>query len=492
MTQLSQLGRYESAFNNAVHAQVHQANLPKCTSIPAHPALIQHIPYNPATPLGSTDGNPVARYGHFADYTPHQYRDVHSLAPAMDEARMYNRPPSGLQPAFELYPAGTAWPHAVQQVGPALAGEDFEAGWHAGHYSSPTHYLSQELYADMPHNADGFEHPTLLRPAELVNSHGMVEQVMPVDIVQSEIALDEPQLIASDASAIPPPLPIEKSAHPLAALATDLVWEAFLAAANCNSPASSTHSQFASVVNSERSPSSGRSKAGSSPATSRYSLRSSVSPTAELHKRNLSKSSSPYVMTWNRSRSASAAPEADSAASANVYGAIGGERKPRRSMDSSPGSNSSSPASTAPGTPAMDAWMLAENLHNNGRVGVQAYWNDEDTHHDGKQVLPPISSILRPAVPQRFGSVKPPRALFDQIQKLLSATLLSQQVLLLALYYVARVPHTSPLYPPATSQSALQSTSAPFKLLLAALVVANKVSPRLFTVPVNCLHSAFA
>ena len=474
MMHLPHAGRYDLAFNGYADAQVHQRSLQNGMYNHAHPALKQHNMHPSAE---------FAQYQHHTDSLARDYRQAHAAHHALntsvpgmvDEAQLYAQQGAGLQPAFE--PNNAAWQHAshphMQYGNPPMHGEEFETGWHAGHYSSPTHHLGQEMYAGAE-LADTFDYPTFLRPAELASSYQHQESAVPVGPVADMVSVaDEPQLIASDASAIPPPLPIEKSAHPLAALATDLVWEAFLAAANHNSPASSSSSQFSNSSN-ERSPSSGRSKAGSSPATSRYSLRSSVSPTVEMHKRSSSKSTSPLVTTWNRSRLASAGPDADNASS-NVYGAIGGERKPRLSIESSPGSDSSSPASTAPGTPAMDAWMVTEAGHA-GRLGGQGYWNEEDAMENGKHSLPPISSLLRPAAAQRFGSVTAPYALYDQIQKLLSATLLSQQVLLLALYYIARVPHTSPLYPPATSQSALQSTSAPFKLLLAALVVANKVS----------------
>lgn len=300
---------------------------------------------------------------------------------------------------------------------------------------------------------------------------------------------EEWQLIAPDATAIPPPPPIEKSAFPLAALATDLVWDAFLNASNRNSPMStssnSSSGQFAS--------------AGGSPdiALNRHGRNAlSSSPRAPgLHQRTPSKTVSPLSGKHDRSRSISAGLDSDTggaAQQARSFGAIGRERKPRPSVETSPGSDMSSPASSAPGTPAMDSWTVtghAESHHQQrssnplaARFGSSGYWSDDDQvmsdAHAGKQAsLPPISTLLRPAFQQhsqRFGSVTPPMALFEQVQGLLRATLVSQQVLLLALYYVARIPQTSPLYPPATSQSALQSTSAPFKLLLAALVVANK------------------
>jgi len=462
MMQLAQPGQYQPALTSGYGQQYNQPSVGF--------AQVGHYPQHDTTHISAEYRRPYAcgEYERGTGVADHG---------AMTEAHLYGHQVSGLQPAFE-HAANVGWQyapqaHMVHGASPPYK-EDFETGWHAGHYSSPTHLLGQELYASVPETAQGFEHPAFLRPAELMDPHHRDEKPHTMDTTfTAPAAGDEPQLIASDASAIPPPLPIEKSAHPLAALATDLVWEAFLTAANHNSPASSSSSHF-SNNSSERSPSSGRSKAGSSPATSRYSLRSSVSPTVDMFKRSSSKAGSPYGSTWNRSRSGSAGPDAENASS-NVFGAIGGERKPRLSLESSPGSDSSSPASTAPGTPAMDQWMMSDAAHN-GRLGGQGYWSEDEVHGSemSKQSLPSISSLLRPAAPQRFGGVTPPYALFDQIQKLLSATLLSQQVLVLALYYVTRVPHTSPLYPPATSQSALQSTSAPFKLLLAALVVANK------------------
>jgi hypothetical protein len=199
------------------------------------------------------------------------------------------------------------------------------------------------------------------------------------------------------------------------------------------------------------------------------------------------------------------------------FGAIGGERRPKINTNiNSPDSEMSSPASSAPGTPNIEgnAWTVHTNdshpaLSRFGWDRENVEEQNVDYYNKGKQqlTLPSISSWARssnnsPVHYQQAASYSysgasapspaAPAALFDQIQKLLGATLLSQQVLLLALYFVVKIPHTSPLYPPATSQSALQSTSAPFKLLLAALVVANKVSNPAGVVPptkANVLHT---
>lgn len=342
------------------------------------------------------------------------------------------------------------------------------------------------------------------------------ETVMP----QREVTLDdEPQLIAPDASAIPPPPSIEKSAYPLAALATDLVWDAFLSAASHNSGMGSSPSMPSSgaaspVYQTNFRDSDMQQSVASSPlsgfgSSSHLTSRSSAHPprpfaAAGATRTRQVRSISPQVRRTDRQGSSEASEHATPANTGNVYGAIGGERKPRpsnlaTSVSPGSGSDSSSPASTAPGTPASDPSIsypvktgsensLGNRMHTrfSGTSIGTPFWGEDsytEQHGQSKDMMYSLSgpSTMRTGVSQnnyaRFmQDLSPPAALFEQIQKLLGATLLSQQVLLLALYFMGKIPHTSALYPPATSQSALKSTSAPFKLLLAALVVANKVS----------------
>lgn len=292
---------------------------------------------------------------------------------------------------------------------------------------------------------------------------------------------ESPKLIAPGASAIPPPPPIEKSAHPLSALATDIVWEAFLAAANSNS-SSNPVSPVQAVWSSERYRSQTTRSVHADVAL--LSLRHTGSSAPSSGSTPSAKVISPYVNRGGNDRVRSSSAGMDSAGNphANVYGAIGGERKPRLSNGENIESDASSPASTTLDTPDFEGpanWMISTQDSGYG------FSSDEETGSDrhlvsfttkeyGQQSLR-RSSLLHQQVFNAFvNSPTPPMALFEQIQKFLAATLLSQQVLLLALYFVARLPHTSPLYPPTPSTSALKSTSAPFKLLLAALVVANK------------------
>ena len=375
------------------------------------------------------------------------------LPPALHLGRHPAHPSAAIQPRYEDYR------------------EDAESLWSG--YGDDSAAAEAEQYQQQQHEA----------AARLA----IVQQQQSFCGVQQP-ANEEWQLIAPDATAIPPPPSIEKSAFPFAALATDLVWDAFLNASNRNSPMSTSSNSSGQFASAGRSPDIALSRHGRNALSS--------SPRAPVvHQRTPSKTVSPFSGKHDLSRSVSAGLDSDTAGAARQarsFGAIGRERKPRPSAETSPGSDMSSPASSAPGTPAIDSWTVmghGESHHQQRssnplatRFGSSGYWSDDDQvmgdAHGGKQAsLPPISTLLRPAFqqhPQRFGGVTPPMALFEQVQGLLRATLVSQQVLLLALYYVARIPQTSPLYPPATSQSALQSTSAPFKLLLAALVVANK------------------
>ena len=346
---------------------------------------------------------------------------------------------------------------------------------------------------------DAHDHPSFAKPPHLNSAGSKAFSTETTQPQQAEIQsqtkniycphLEEPQLIAEDTSAIPPPPPIEKSAFPLAALATDLVWEAFLAAANSNK---ATSPSSISANSCDRgSPARNRFEAGDSPTNQlRANFHSSASPITPSFHRTFNKSISPYVKGHSRSRSLSASREIHqtSGGSTNSFGAIGGERRSRPN-EGSPDSEMSSPASSVPGTPSLEGpvgWMISTNDSAGcagtgmNRLAGLGCWGEEDSLYGKEGFTLPTNTIMRasPLQQQIFyatSSPAPPVTLFEQVQKLLAATLLSQQVLLLALYYVAKLPHTSPLYPPATSQSALQSTSAPFKLLLAALVVANKV-----------------
>lgn len=400
-------------------------------------------------------------------------------------------------------------------------------------------------------------------PSHPQNEMSLVQQqqmeLSEVVLPGKEITLDdEPELIPKDASAIPPPPTIEKSAYPLAALATDLVWDAFISASSSSSSASGGPTGGALSGSSGNSPSmtcgssgsqspmfrsesESRARGGSlSPFTgfggnisthlggANYISSSSTYPrtpassigTKKSHLRTTPKSLSPPSNQRNGERATSIPRDVvapgDSGYSTpvgNVYGAIGGERRPARqdsninnkNENNSPQS-SSSPASSTPGTPESHSGMSNNNCivktasdsslgakigskrlsssHPASKASSGMTWLSqgeeislESFSNANKDIY--SAGLLRNPLQQQqrlVNHLAPPTALFEQIQKLLGATLLSQQVLLLALYFVAKTPHTCPLYPPATSQSALKSTSAPFKLLLAALVVANKVS----------------
>lgn len=374
----------------------------------------------------------------------------------------------GLQSAFqEGIPTAvdSAWQAAPADQPFAFDDNDYPS------YAKPPHRDASEVRPVVA--MDEHEEPATFYPAEQI----------PIEAIASQEVI--PELIAPGASAIPPPPAIEKSAYPLAALATDIVWQAFLAACSKDlscPPSPALAPWFGPTVRNARTsaghPGSANNSGASSPMT--------LAPSA--------------ILRSDRSRSAGVANEGLTSS----FGAIGGERKPARlSNEYSPGSDSTSPASTAPGTPDVSnnsAWLSQPQFANKSTKAWQkvstaprvSYGSEDESpsgvrapHHLlGKDFLLPAPLALPTSFTRGQGVTQqqqsqqaaraPPLMLFEQIQKFLGATLLSQQVLLLGLYFVSKLPHTSPLYPPATSASALRSTSAPFKLLLAALVVANK------------------
>lgn len=404
-------------------------------------------------------------------------------------------PPVPYQTGYESE-ATAAWDSHAHSGGAYEKDADYQEAGQAADGMTPSFYsddghpryneVAHHQHAQAVAQADAHNYAQAEALPRLANDALVQSQQRLQQQQQQQAPAEEPQVIDAGASAIPPPPAIEDSAHPLAALATDLVWEAFLAAANCTSPVFGSYSHFPSSSDRWN--------------TAKHEESSSSSPTSFPSLAHQSRS--PIVHTSDRSRSASAAPEGGfGSGSGNGFGAIGGERRPRYVATSgranvsgphglrSPTSDTSSPASSNPGTPHSDApvpgstWGVSSSEMSSGRLsGGGNYWN--------QQVLSPALSKRVVTQPQRSSraspphhqighgqapfTLAPPHALFEQVQKLLGATLLSQQVLLLALYFIAKLPQTSPLYPPATSQSALQSTSAPFKLLLAALVVANK------------------
>ncbi|KAL7009243.1 hypothetical protein EMMF5_001441 [Cystobasidiomycetes sp. EMM_F5] len=307
--------------------------------------------------------------------------------------------------------------------------------------------------------------------------------------------LQGPEVIAPDASAIPAPPSIEKSAYPLAALATQLVWDAFIASSQTGDiPAiesSPVRPGFSTPGNASPVSLRGRNlyidnsaiygRMGSQTGTAA----SSAVCTPQSARMYTSASASPYVRRADGPRGSMQGLDTLSSQSRGAYGAIGGERKPSRMhKDYSPSSDDSSPASSAPGTPNHDVVATGWNQ----MAGASIVYGVDD---EASSMLPYVfgkegTPLLHPSVTGQPTTVHhqirsgnsapqlPPMALYDQIQKFLAATLLSPQVLLLALHLISKLPYSSVLYPPATSPSALKSTSAPFKLLIAALVVANK------------------
>lgn len=247
--------------------------------------------------------------------------------------------------------------------------------------------------------------------------------------------------LVSNVSVVPAPPSIEMSAVPLADLATEMVWEACLLALDSTSPSSPSLPNAAS----------------------------------RLHRIS---AKAPAVRTQEEGRRSSNAPE--------LFGAIGEGRQRKASADES-SSDFSSPSSSAPGTPAGVRAMEAAANRKQRLVGcglgfgfptdskpssVDTVEMDATKARSFKNGASPLSTPTFPS--------EPSPAFRQFVKQVLTATLLAPEDLILALYYIAKIPSASMIPPPSADQlhgaSARASVvkAAPFKLILGALMLANK------------------
>lgn len=240
--------------------------------------------------------------------------------------------------------------------------------------------------------------------------------------------------LVSNTCTVPPPPPIELSAVPLAELATEMVWKACLSAQAIPTPILS-------------------------PLTTDLPIWGDIKP-----KRSISSSSFEEV------RGSPKTPEL-------YFGAIGEGRLRREDSDSS--SSESSPTCSTPSTPLE----FIEPMSVKERLGLQF-----DLEGAGNGEIDGIEAIRIHARKlssfNRLGhggmGSEPSTSFRTFVKQILTATLISPEDLILALYFIQKLPVEKIILP--TKATGLDGLSeresaikaAPFKLILGAIMLANK------------------
>lgn len=315
--------------------------------------------------------------------------------------------------------------------------------------------------------AAALDHPSFMRPPHRVNHE--VKSATPTRTIPIAAAShDQPVIydLIPNVSPVPPPPSIERSAVPLADLAVEMIWEAIqlgLAADSTAHPPSFA-ARFPSLF-----------AAVSANAATTASACPSPRETQELgiasHGRRTSRSS-PHT------------PE--------LYGAIGDRRGnsiarkvSHMSFDDGFTSDESSPANTAPGTPADDIVQEDPVARRQRLAGLGLGLGYPVTAIDDKEdLVAPRKFKQQAGQATQYAHSFPaePTTAFRQfVKQVLTATLLAPEDLVLALYYVARMPSTSVIPPmtqeqagPGVDTKASALKAAPFKIMLGALTLANK------------------
>lgn len=306
------------------------------------------------------------------------------------------------------------------------------------------------------------DHPSFMRfPHRATNEHKPIVSSTSAHASHSiPSSSDHPVTydLIPNISPVPPPPTLERSAVPLADLAVEMVWEAIqlgLDADMATRPASFA-SRFPSLFSSTSVTSSTSDSTTSSP-------REQQKPNFNAHARRQSRSS-PHT------------PE--------LYGTIGDGRAVARkisamSFDDGLASDESSPSSTAPGTPADETAAISARRQRLAGLGLGFGFDAGafDLKEDVATTAPQHNSSLGAA----SFPVEPTPAFRQFVKQVLTATLVAPEDLILALYYVARMP-SSKVVPPMTQAQAGPGAdakvcalkAAPFKIFLGALTLANK------------------
>jgi len=158
------------------------------------------------------------------------------------------------------------------------------------------------------------------------------------------------------------------------------------------------------------------------------------------------------------------------------FGTIGDGRLRSSSADGF-ASDNSSVSSSSPGTPGVVSVQEEEARRQRlANLGLSDFMNFSTSR---KSSIPTLSSSVFP--------VEPSVAFRQFVKQILSATLVTPEDLVLALYYVSQIAPTDIIPPtPAEGGQDAQTTSfkaAPFKIFLGSLMIANKVKLSLLPLP---------
>ncbi|GAA5958055.1 hypothetical protein JCM21900_003572 [Sporobolomyces salmonicolor] len=330
---------------------------------------------------------PATHYEHFA-LPPPAYSYAAAYPGAEEQARSHSRERSGWE-------AG-AYGRAESGQRATLQGEQ------------QLHFLLGRLaqnIADLTSSRssapDDYDHPSHSRPPHRFDV--AVAAIVPAPAHHE----DDPTItydLIPNTSTVPPPPPVERSAVPLADLATEMVWEAcrqgFLLASH------GSDSDVASASHLAGWP----------------------------------------VRTTRRSRES--------------FGNIGEGRSRQASADGF----LSEASSFMPGTPVEDVAARRDRLASLGLA---------DSAHGHSLKMSTSASYQSSAFP-----VEPSTAFRQFVKQILTATLVTPEDIVLALYYVAQIALQDIIPPtPAEGGQDAQTTSfkaAPFKIVLGALMLANK------------------
>ncbi|GAA6041168.1 hypothetical protein JCM8097_004149 [Rhodosporidiobolus ruineniae] len=410
-----QHSQYYGAQYDHVYAQ-HQASLLQAAAQQQHAAAAAqayaaHPAYAPAPQF-------YQQQQQFAE--PARSRFAFAHAPAHFEQPRFNLPPPAMHATQQQQQ------HHYGAVAPA-ADEYMRAGWDAhveaaapyGHAESASRATleSEHLSFLLGRLAQSADFPS---PEDEYDhpSHSRppvaMQQQQDVDIrahqQQQHVTYD----LIPNVSSVPPPPPVERSAVPLADLAAEMVWE-----------------------------------------TCRQGY---------LHALETAQVAAPVAA--NPAGVIGQPPRAGPRRSAGgeQFGVIGSGRA-RKSLDGYDSSSSSSPASSIPGTPLVDYETLARRQRL-ADLGLASFnMNGSTRSRASRAAVSPFPAEPSPAF----------RAFVKQI---LTATLVTPEDLVYALALVSQVPVDKIIPPtPAEPGQDAQTTSfkaAPFKIVLGALMIANK------------------
>lgn len=309
------------------------------------------------------------------------------------------------------------------------------------------------------------------RPHQLVPPPQQQQPTLasPAEILLSTSAAPIEYDLVSNVSIVPPPPSIENSAVPLADLACEMVWEACILAVEAES--------------------------SRSPSTMASWTRLTNKPPSLFNEVVEANTKLRYDSTAVNAAGMRTPPRTP-----ELYGAIGEGRGRKVSAGSDDFSSGfSSPSSSGPATPAGIGAVEATSARKMKLAGLGFGFAPfgSDAKHDPsfspESSMDAVSTRTRnmstnrgrpfsqavastPAFPH-----EPTPAFRQFVKQILVATLVSPEDLVLALYYVARIPSTSVIQPSKPDQRdganarANAVKAAPFKVFLGALMIANKV-----------------